>query len=358
MKHDHNLLEDPGQERSLELAEPNQTKYGQGVVYRKTIGSYDVFSGERLVPCEISPRLRKQLIYPIADPHSLSHIVRGVKTIEHVDPVAVGDQVRYIDAQNGAGLIIEVLPRRSKLTRRTAVPMPGAHAFEQVIVANVDQVVPVFAAANPAPKWNMLDRYLVSAESLDLPALICINKLDLVQVDGEITEAELEQIVAEYRQIGYSVLLTSTVTGEGLEELKEALQGRVSVFVGKSGVGKTSLLNALQPGLGKRIKEVSQATGKGKHATTWMEMIPLGLGAPGSGAIVDTPGVREFGPWNVAEDDLALFFPEMQAYVGRCKFGLDCRHDEEPGCEIRKAVLEGKISPRRYKSYLLLGAEP
>ena len=359
MKHDHKLIEDPGQDGSLEQSTSNQPKYGQGVVYRKTIGSYDVFTGERLVPCEISPRLHKQLIYPTADPHSLSHIVRDVKTIAHVDPVAVGDEVRYIDAQNGAGLIIEVLPRRSKLTRRTAVPMPGAHAFEQVIVANLDQVVPVFAAVNPAPKWNMLDRYLVSAESLNLPSLICINKVDLLQAeDGRKAQAELEQIVAEYRQIGYRVLLTSAVSGEGLDDLKEALKGRVSVFAGKSGVGKTSLLNALQPGLGKRIKEVSQATGKGKHATTWLEMIALGFGVPGSGAIVDTPGVREFGPWNVTEDDLALFFPEMRSYVGRCKFGLDCRHEEEPGCAIRKAVMAGKISPRRYKSYLLLGAEP
>jgi ribosome biogenesis GTPase / thiamine phosphate phosphatase len=347
MKNEHEPGHDPG-----------QAKYGQGIVYRKTIGRYDVFSNGRLTPCELSPRLRKQLIYPTADPNSLSRIVRDVKVNEHVDPVAVGDQVRFIDAQDGSGLIIEILERRSKLTRRTAVPMPGAHPFEQVIVANVDQVVPVFAVANPTPKWNMLDRYLVSAESLDLPSLICINKVDLAQANGSRLGAEMEEIVADYRRIGYPVLLVSAVTGEGLEDFKNTLRERVTAFVGKSGVGKTSLLNAIQPGLGLRVKEVSQVTGKGKHTTTWMEMVPLDPQAPQAGLIIDTPGVREFGPWDVAEDDLALYFPEMRQYVGRCKFGLDCQHAEEPGCVIRKAVQAGVISPRRYQSYLLLRASP
>jgi ribosome biogenesis GTPase len=343
-------------------------KYDLGIVYKKSTGSYEVYANGRMAPCALSTRLRKQLIYPTADPHSLRPIVREVKAIEHIDPVAVGDQVRFIDAQDGSGLIVEVLPRRSKLTRRSAAPMPTAHTFEQVIVANVDQVVPVFAAANPAPKWNMLDRYLVSAESLDLPALICITKLDLVQEPDGAIDKELFEAVAEYRQIGYPVVLVSAVTGQGLGELKQALQGCISVLVGKSGVGKTSLLNALQPGLGLRVKEVSQATGKGKHATTRLEMFRLEFGDPAAtgdaaagyndAAIVDTPGMREFGLWEPDEDDLALFFPEMQPYVGRCKFGLDCRHDEEPGCAIRNAVLAGKISPRRYKSYQKLRVEP
>jgi ribosome biogenesis GTPase / thiamine phosphate phosphatase len=373
MNLDHNSNTGPGQN---DLANPplggsaGVPKYNQGTVYKKSTGSYDVYASGRMVPCELSTRLRKQLIYPTADPHSLRPIVREVKAIEHYDPVAVGDQVRFIDAQDGRGLIIEVLPRRSKLTRRTAVPMPTAHPFEQVIAANVDQVVPVFAAANPTPKWNMLDRYLVSAESLDLPSLICINKLDLAQDSHGVIDGELSQTVAEYRQIGYPVVLVSAFTGQGLDELKEALKGRISAFVGKSGVGKTSLLNALQPGLGLRVREVSQATGKGKHATTRLEMFQLEFGddagtagdeyvaAGNHTAIVDTPGVREFGLWELGEDDLALFFPEMRPYVGRCKFGLDCRHNEEPGCAIRKAVLDGKIGPRRYKSYQQLRVDP
>jgi ribosome biogenesis GTPase len=322
----------------------------QGIVYKKTIGNYVVHIQEtqQVVTCEISPRLHKQLIYPTADPNSLRHVVREVKEIRVSDPVAVGDQVQFVDTGSGAGLITEVLPRKSKLVRRSAVPMPGAHPFEQIIVANVDQVVPVFSAAQPPPKWNLLDRYLTSAESLDLSSLICITKLDLAERDSRL-QAELEL----YRQIGYRVLLTSTVTGEGLAELHAALQGRISVFVGKSGVGKTSLLNALQPGLGLRVNAVNQVTGKGKHTTTNLEMFPLENG----GSVVDTPGMREFGLWEIDESDLALLFPEMRAYVGRCKFGLDCSHDHEPGCAIRKAVAEGKIAPRRYATFQRLRQE-
>jgi ribosome biogenesis GTPase len=138
-----------------------------------------------------------------------------------------------------------------------------------------------------------------------------------------------------------------------MEALRQALSGRISVLVGKSGVGKTTLLNALQPGLGLHVGEISRATGKGRHTTVGLEMFPLA----GGGAIVDTPGMREFGVWDTGEDELAMFFPEMRGYIGRCRFGLDCRHDEEPGCAIRQAVLAEQISPRRYHSYLRLMAE-
>jgi ribosome biogenesis GTPase len=217
----------------------------------------------------------------------------------------------------------------------------------------VDQVVPVFAAANPAPRWNLLDRYLVTAESLELPSLICITKLDLVKEPGGSIDEEIMQQIAEYRKIGYPVVLVSAHTGEGMDELKDSLSKRTSVFLGKSGVGKTSLLNALQPGLGLRVNEISQATGKGKHTTTNMEMFPLEIG----GAIVDTPGVREFGLWEVDAEDLALFFPEMRPFVGRCRFGMDCQHNEEPGCAVRKAVMAGQVSPRRYQSYMRMKDE-
>jgi ribosome biogenesis GTPase len=322
----------------------------QGTVYKKTIGNYVVHTQQdhQVVTCEISPRLHKQLIYPTADPNSLPHIVQKVEEIKIIDPVAVGDLVQFVDTGSGAGLITEVLPRKSKLVRRSAVPMPGAHPFEQIIVANVDQVVPVFSAAQPPPKWNLLDRYLTSAESLDLPSLICITKMDLAAQDDRL-QAELDL----YRQIGYQVQLTSVVTGEGLAELRDALQGRISVFVGKSGVGKTSLLNAMQPGLGLRVNAVNQVTGKGKHTTSNLEMFPLDNG----GSVVDTPGMREFGLWEIDDSDLALCFPEMRPFVGRCKFGLDCSHDSEPGCAIRRAVAEGKIAPRRYATFQRLRQE-
>ncbi len=325
-------------------------EYQEGVVYRKNIGNYVVCVDGHFVACEMSSRLRKRLIYPTASPHSLRPVVRQVKAIEHTDPIAIGDHVRILRTSDGSGLIVQIMPRRNWLSRPTATPMPGAHAFEQLIAANVDQIVAVFAAARPTPKWGLLDRYLVSAESAGIPALICLTKLDLTQNASPKDYAELMSLIEEYRQIGYPLILTSSISGQGVDELKAALKGRTSVLIGKSGVGKTSLLNTVQPGLGMRIGEVNRATGKGRHTTAHLEMFPLSIG----GALIDTPGMREFGLWGIGNDDLALYFPEMRAYIGQCKFGLDCQHDEEPGCAIRNAVLTGRIAPRRYQSYLAL----
>jgi ribosome biogenesis GTPase len=305
----------------LKIADPQI-----GIVVKKIANAYLVQSADSTLTCTLSQRLKRQ---------------------STGDPVTIGDQVCW----NEAAQITTVVPRRNQLARRSAVPMPGAHAHEQIIAANVDQVVPVFAAANPRLAWPLLDRYLVSAESAEIPALVCITKLDLVA--GRPEGAEIEAVAAEYRAIGYGVILTSTVSGRGMDEFKAALQGRLSVFVGKSGVGKTSLLNTIEPGLGLRVQETIQVTGKGRHTTTHQEMFALESG----GAIIDTPGVREFGLWDVDEDDLALFFPEMRPLVGTCKFGRDCRHVHEPGSSIRQAVNAGQISPYRYESYLKLRSD-
>jgi len=220
---------------------------------------------------------------------------------------------------------------------------------EQVIAANIDQIVPVFSTANPIPKWGLLDRYLATAEAAELPVLICITKTDLAGSD-----TELQEVLAEYGAIGYQIIQVSAFTGEGNLELQSALQGRNSVLVGKSGVGKTSLLNALQPGLGLRVREVTRGKkGKGRHTTTHLEMFPLDFG----GMVIDTPGIREFGLWDIYADELAWCFPEMRPFIGQCKFGLDCRHDAEPGCAVRRAVMAGTISPRRYHSFMHLAEE-
>ena len=318
-----------------------------GVVFRKTRGHYTVHTNGRELDCELSSLIHKQLIYPTADPTSLRHKVQAVREIEHVDPIAIGDRVRFLDAGQSRGIITEVLPRLSKLSRPATVP--GQRAFEQVIASNVDLVLPVFAVADPTPKWGLLDRYLVSAESADLPAVIVITKIDLAWKNKEF-DSELDA----YRRAGYRIQPVSANTGEGIEELKQILQGRMSVLVGKSGVGKTSLLNAIQPGLGLRVKAVSQGEqGKGRHTTTHLEMFELEFG----GSLVDTPGIREFGLWEIAGEELAYLFPEMANYVGRCKFGLSCQHDREPGCAIRGAVMSGDVSPHRYKSYMNLRGE-
>jgi ribosome biogenesis GTPase / thiamine phosphate phosphatase len=330
-------------DRKIKLNTSMKFSNDLGVVYKKSSGSYTVNANGRMIPCTLSTQLRKG-----------AHIGSGKKkdrqNADSDDSVAVGDEVRFIEYADMRGAILEVLPRRNRLARRGAKPMPGAYAHEQVIVSNIDQVVPVFSATRPAPRWNLLDRYLVSAESLEVPALICITKADLLET-AEAREAdELHDMLDEYRQAGYPVVLTSTVSGEGLEELQEHLAGRTNVLVGKSGVGKSSILNVLQPGLGLRVNEISRYKDRGKHTTTHLELFPLDFG----GAVIDTPGTREFGLWGVEEGDLALYFPEMRPFVGQCKFGLNCSHDEEPGCAVRQAVASGEISPRRYMSYMRL----
>lgn len=336
---------------SIETSDDTRVPNRIGVVFRKTIGHYTVHSNGRELDCTLSSLLHKKLIYSTADPTSMRTRVQDVRELVHADPIAIGDCVRFVSfadtGQERGGIITEVLPRRSTFSRPAVTT--GQRAFEQVIAANADQIIPIFAVASPTPKWGLLDRYLVAAEAAGLPVLIVITKLDLAWKN-----LEIEERLELYRKIGYPIQLVSSQTGEGIERLKSLLQGKMSVLVGKSGVGKTSLLNAIQPGLGLRVKEVSSGElGKGRHTTTHYEMFELGFG----GTLVDTPGMREFGLWNVQTDELAELFPEMAGYVGQCKFGLSCQHDREPGCAIRKAVMAEEIHPYRYKSYMNLRSE-
>ena len=260
------------------------------------------------------------------------------------DRVVAGDRVRIERHDDGAHTIEFVEPRRSQLARRA----PGKHAARaSVIVANVDQVVIVFAAAHPEPHFRMLDRFLVLAESNDLPALIVLNKTDLV------TPEWLEAMSAPYRAAEYTVLATSVVDERGLDDLREQLCDRESVLTGPSGVGKSSLLNATEPGLGLRIGEVSEAVRKGRHTTVTAQLVPLGCG----GFVVDTPGLRELGLWGVDDDALPALFPEFRALADQCHFGSDCSHVHEPRCGVRKAVEQGAISRKRYESYVAMREE-
>lgn len=315
---------------------------GVGVISRKTGSGYMLLAGDRSLNAVLPASLRRDFDKSTRGRHQLG------KAID-VDPLAVGDEVRFENIPGGIARIVEVLPRRTILSRRGAQAMPGAQPVEQFIAANTDIVMPVFAAASPPPKWNMLDRYLVAAEAAEIPSIVCITKGDL---DGGIEEVEFGEVISDYRRIGYRVIMTSIVSGQGLDELRDALKGKTTVLLGKSGVGKTSLLNALIPGFDLRVGDISRATGKGRHTTSVSELFQ----ANGC-MLIDTPGVREFGLWDVAPDEVAGLFPEMREYLGGCQFGQSCSHDEEPGCAVRRAVMGGHISPRRYASYLRLREE-
>lgn len=285
--------------------------------------------------------------------------VRGRLLQEQLDtdPVALGDRVkislaeRYADDQViVSGMIEEVEKRTHAFTRQRPAP-EGRRADrlpdrEQVIIANPDQVVFVFSCANPAPRLKMLDRFLVIAEKAHIPAVICANKVDLV------SRREAKNLFDLYDAIGYPVCYTSAKTGKGLKKLKKLLQGKTSALAGPSGVGKSSLLNAMQPGLGLAVKTVSEATTKGRHTTVASEMFPLEDG----GYVADTPGIRAIGLFNIEPSEIDGYFPDIMPYIGKCRF-TDCRHEQEPGCAVREAVKSGEIWWERYESYLRLRDE-
>lgn len=324
----------------------NTETTNQGIVYKKSLGTYFVNVNGRSVVCSISSKLRKVLMLPPRDPKSLPYFkVYEVADIKSVDPVAIGDEVRFIEGINEGGsadvranMIMEVLPRRNALMRLS----PDQRKLKQVVVANVDQVIAVIAAAKPVPDLVMLDRFLAMAEAADIPAIVVITKAD------QQMKEYVQQAIDDYRSIDYRVIVTSAVEGVGVDEFREAITGKTSAFVGMSGVGKTTLLNATQPELGLRVNEVSKRTGEGKHTTTHLEMFSLN----GGGSIVDTPGMREFALWDVEGNELAMLFREMAPFVGTCKFGAGCEHIHEPGCAIKRAVESGHIPESRHRSYM------
>ncbi len=259
--------------------------------------------------------------------------------------LAVGDRVRLERDERGQALAIaEILPRRSRLARRA----PAGAYGERVLAANVDQVVVVFAAARPDPHLRMLDRFLVIAEANDLPTRIVVNKIDVVGAESA------HDKFSDYPRAGYPVHFTSAKRGEGLDALRQALEGRTSVLAGPSGTGKSSIINALFPGLDLRVGEISESVNKGRHTTVGASLHVL-PGEPGS-FVVDTPGLREVGMWELPVERLDLCFPEIREHRERCRFA-DCRHGTEPDCEVRAAVERGEVSAARYESYLKLAEE-
>ena len=257
--------------------------------------------------------------------------------------LAVGDRVSISGNAGASSWAIDLIhPRTSKLARRA----PGGARGERVVVANLDQVLVVFAAARPEPHPRMLDRFLVIAEANGLAARIIINKCELVP------EREIRERFAEHTNAGYPLHLTSVAESIGLDALRDEVVGRSSALSGPSGVGKSSLMNRLVPGLDLRTAEISDSVNKGRHTTVGAVLHPL----PGAGFVADTPGLREVGLWGIAPQEIAYCFPELRALLGHCRFA-DCKHLVEPGCVIRNAVHDGTVSRGRYDSFIKLRDE-
>jgi len=252
--------------------------------------------------------------------------------------VVAGDHVIFRLENEDGGFIERIEPRHGILSRTSK-------GRQHVIVANVDQLLIVTSAAEPTLKPNLIDRFLVTAEKGRIRPIICINKIDLVHA------ADLQPLAGVYGQMGYRVILMSAITGQGVPQLRQLVRGKESVVAGQSGVGKSSLLNAIDPGLALRVNTVSEENQKGRHTTTTAQLIPLGCG----GYIVDTPGIRQFQLWDVIPEEVGGYFRDIRPYVNRCRFP-NCTHTHETDCAVKDAVADGRLDARRYESYCYLHA--
>ncbi len=258
------------------------------------------------------------------------------------DLAAVGDQVLFTRLSDGSGSIEEILPRKSEIGRLD--PRPQGE-YRQILLANPDQAVFVFACANPEPKLRMLDRFLVIAEKQKIPAVIVANKVELIG------QEKAREKFGFYPDLGYKVIYTSAKEKIGVAELHETLKGKLSALAGPSGVGKSSLMNAIQPGLGIAVGEISLSNDKGKHTTNFRQLHPL----LGGGWVADAPGWKSLALWDTEPEEMDAYFPELVPLVEKCQFS-DCSHTHEPGCAVLAAVKSGQVRQERYDSYLRLKA--
>ena len=270
-------------------------------------------------------------------------VLRGrvrLKASEITNPVAVGDKVRFAVEADGSATITEILPRSNYIIRRSTNLSRQAH----IIAANLDRAWLIVSLYFPEVKLPLLDRILVTCELYGIPATIVLSKTDLYRAEAP---EEVEHFRAIYQSAGYPVIETSVLTGEGIDTIREACKGKVNLFSGESGVGKSSLIRALDPSLTPKVGDISTAHLQGKHTTSLYELYPLASG----GYVIDSPGIRGFGLVDVEKEEIARYFPEMLRVADNCRF-IPCTHTHEPGCAVKAAVEEGSIAPERYRSYL------
>lgn len=305
----------------------------EGIVIRSGAGHCQVNVGGETWLCRVRGRLKQ-----------------GPRQVQNV--VVAGDRVRVAPARDGAApgaggeaVVEEVLARRNRLSRMAARRNGGR--VEQVLMANLDLLVVVQSVREPEPQTGFVDRLLAAALRFGVDGAVALNKLDLCAGPGE-REAELARW-GWYRRLGSTVVATSTATGEGLPELGALLAGKVALLLGASGVGKSSLLNALYPGLALRVNAVTDRTGLGRHTTTHTELHPV----PGGGYIADSPGLRGFDPWDIAPSGIRAYFPDLEEAAVDCRF-RGCLHRDEPGCGVKDAVARGALPPWRHEAYLAL----
>ncbi len=289
-----------------------------GIVTRATGSWYEVFAGGRSVRCRIRGRIR----------------LRGVRS---TNPVVVGDAVRCLTDEEGEGIIVDILPRRNYVIRRASNLSKESH----IIAANIDQALLLATLSEPETAPEFVDRFLVTCEAYRIPVVLLLSKCDLQHPDA------LAAFRAVYEGAGYRVLEVTAVEGRGVEEVRALLTGRTTLVAGNSGVGKSTLVQAIDPTLDIRIGALSEAHRKGRHTTTFSTMYPLA----GGGWIIDTPGIKGFGLLDIDDAELWHYFPEMLRVAPECRF-YNCTHTHEPGCAVREAVECGTIAPERYESYL------